>query len=174
MPWLAAALAPPVCSRGALPSILCPTVQPQLRGHDWDRTAAWWSLTSQTQGFPLCLSWFFGCFLGSSPWSSSRLKRLLLYSVLALVPLLSLSLLKTLSRRLAVSISAFCRFFLPFLGLAVELYLVHTEQGRDSPGCSLPCLEGTGAGDGVFAGMELWEAPGPWLLPALKCFPTLN
>lgn len=38
----------------------------------------------------------------------------------------------------------------------------------------LPCLEGTGADYGVFAGMELWEAPRPWFFPALRCFPTLN
>lgn len=43
---------------------LCPTVQPQLRWHgpacgsDWDRTAAWWSFTTQTQRFPLPFLFF--------------------------------------------------------------------------------------------------------------------
>lgn len=59
-PWLPSSalgweLSPQSWGQGGL----CPTVQPQLRGHgpacgsDWDRTAACWSLTTQTQHFPL-------------------------------------------------------------------------------------------------------------------------
>lgn len=48
-------LSPPSWGQGGL----CPTAQPPLRRHgpacgsDWDRTAAWWSFTTQTQRFPL-------------------------------------------------------------------------------------------------------------------------
>lgn len=38
----------------------------------------------------------------------------------------------------------------------------------------LPCLEGTEVGDGIFAGMEFWEARRPCVLPALKWFPALK
>lgn len=48
-------LCPPSWAQGHV----CPTLQPQLRWHrpgcasDWDRTAVWWVLTTQTQGLPL-------------------------------------------------------------------------------------------------------------------------
>lgn len=48
-------LCPPSWAQGQV----CPTVQPWLWWHgpgcgsDWDRTAAWWLLTAQTQRFPL-------------------------------------------------------------------------------------------------------------------------
>lgn len=48
-------LSPPSWGQGGL----CPTAQPPLRRHgpacgsDWDRTAAWWSFTTQTQRFLL-------------------------------------------------------------------------------------------------------------------------
>lgn len=75
--------------------------------------------------------------------------------MLALVPSFPLSLLKTLSRKLAVSISAFCRVFLPFLGLAVELVHVEQEQGRAA--AALP--GGTAAGTVFLQGWSSGNHP---------------